>query len=66
MTTATLPELTVKRAELSTLRMVAGNEKRISKVIDPKGQLREWVGFGWIDIRKATETDRMAYPTMVD
>lgn len=47
--------------KLSTLSMVAGNEKRVRFVIDG-GMLKEWVGIGWIDIRKATAADRKKYP----
>lgn len=39
----------VKREKLTTISMVAGNEKIYKKVIDG-GQVKEWVGIGWIDI----------------
>lgn len=55
---------TVRAEELSTVSMVAGNEKRYSAVIDD-GVLKEWVGFGWIDLRDATDEDRENYPTVV-
>lgn len=55
----------VKRAELSNLRMVAGNEKKYSKVI-VDGQLKEWIGIGWIALRKATNKDRAKYPEVED
>lgn len=56
---------TIKRARLSNLRMVAGGEKRISKVV-LDDEVMEWVGIGWIPIRKATKSDRETYPTVVD
>lgn len=56
---------TVRRAELSNLRMVAGGEKRRSKVI-VEGVLKEWVGIGWITLRQATAHDKRTYPTAVD
>lgn len=55
---------TVKRSELSSIKMVAGNEKKFNKVI-ADGQLKEWIGFGWIDIRKPTAADEQHYPFAV-
>lgn len=55
---------TVKASELGNSRMVAGNEKKYSLVIQDD-QLKEWVGIGWIHIRLATDQDRMDYPTVV-
>lgn len=55
----------VARAELSTWKMVAGNEERIPVVID-NGIRKEWVGIGWIDIGPATEHDLATYPTVKD
>lgn len=49
------------RGELSNLRMVAGNERKYDKVIDD-GELKEWVGFGWITLREAVEEDYEKYP----
>ena len=57
--------ITVKRSELGTLHMAAGNERKYNKVI-VDGIVREWVGFGWIDLNKATEKDRQKYPTVID
>jgi hypothetical protein len=51
---------TVKRGELSNLRMAAGNENKYSIVI-VDGRVKEWVGIGWIDLRQATEADRKKY-----
>lgn len=45
---------TIKRNELSNIRMAAGNEKRISKVICD-GHVKEWVGIGWIDLGLPTK-----------
>lgn len=56
---------TVRADELSTVRMVAGNEKKYDLVIQ-NDHLKEWVGFGWIVIRLATDEDRLNYPTVVD
>ena len=52
---------TVARSELTNLRMVAGNEKKYSRIID-NGCLKEWCGIGWCRIRTATERDRVIYP----
>lgn len=55
----------VTRKELSNLRMVAGNEKKYGKVIID-GKLKEWIGFGWIELRDATASDRKRYPEVVE
>lgn len=55
----------VNRAELSILRMVAGNERKYTKVII-EGRLKEWVGIGWIDCGEPTEEDRAKYPEAVE
>lgn len=41
------PQKTVDAAELSFLRMVAGNENKYDRVID-EGVVKQWVGFGWV------------------
>ncbi len=56
---------TVKRSELSILKMAAGNEKKYSIVIID-GVKKEWVGIGWIDIGKPTAKDRITYPVVED
>jgi len=56
---------TVRIGEVSTLRMVAGNEAKHPVVIH-NDNLREWVGFGWITLRAATDKDRGKYPTVVE
>jgi len=56
---------TVRVSELTLLKMVAGGEKRHKIVIDTDGKLKEWVGFGWIDLRVATEHDRERWPRVV-
>lgn len=59
------PAGTVKRRELSNLRMVAGNEKKYEIVIDGDA-VKEWVGFGWIVLRAPTGRDLQRYPKVVD
>lgn len=56
---------TVYRDELTAMRMVAGNEKKYSIVVDG-GVVKEWVGFGWIEIGRASDTDRAVFPVVVD
>lgn len=56
---------TVKRSELASLLMVAGNEKKYSVVIDG-GRIKEWVGIGWIDIGAPTHADLSTYYTVED
>jgi hypothetical protein len=55
---------TVKRSELTNLKMVAGNEKRYSTVIID-GYVKDWVGFGWVTLDKATAADKKKFPTAV-
>lgn len=57
------PVNVVQAAKLSNVRMVADSAKKISRVIHD-GQLKEWVGIGWIDLREPTENDRKKYPTV--
>lgn len=55
--------MTVKASEVSMISMAAGNEKKYGKVIED-GQLKEWVGIGWIDIDE--EPDETKYPVVID
>ncbi len=52
---------TISASKLSAVAMVGGGERRIHKVVD-HGRLMEWVGIGWIDLRRATKADRLKYP----
>ena len=52
---------TVKRSELSNMKMVAGNEKKFDAVI-VDGHLKEWVGIGWIDCGEATPDHYKKFP----
>jgi hypothetical protein len=56
---------TIKRSELTNLRMVAGNERKYDNVIID-GVLKNWVGIGWVEIRTATPADKRKYPTLED
>lgn len=47
--------------DVSTIAMVAGKEKTISKIIHC-GVIKEWVGIGWIELRRATATDYLKIP----
>lgn len=55
---------TVHVSELSRIKMTGRNESIYQSVIDGD-QLTEWVGFGWIDIRKATPEDIKKFPKVV-
>jgi hypothetical protein len=55
----------IKRSELSNIKMVVGNEDRISKVI-LDGNVRQWVGIGWVDEGPATAADKLKYPRVLD
>jgi hypothetical protein len=47
--------------DVSTIAMVAGKEKTISKIIHD-GAIKEWVGIGWITIRHARPSDYLRIP----
>jgi hypothetical protein len=55
----------IKRSELSTIKMTTGGEDRISKVI-LDGNVRQWVGIGWVDEGPATDADKLKYPRVLD
>lgn len=59
------PAGAVKRSELAPIKMVAGGEKKHSRVID-NGDVLEWVGFGWVNEGPATDEDRRTCPQVVD
>ena len=59
-----MKQKTVHARELSTLKMVAGNEKKYKTVIH-QGVVKDWVGFGWIELRKPTLEDKRKYPVIV-
>jgi hypothetical protein len=54
---------TVPASALTNISMVEGNEK-IYKIVIDNGMLKEWVGIGWIELRKATAKDKDKYPTI--
>lgn len=56
---------TVKRSDLQSWKMVAGNEDVYNKVVDD-GILKEWVAIGWINLGPATDEDKATYPTVVE
>ena len=56
---------TVRRAELANHRMVGHNEKKYSRVI-LDGEVKNWVGFGWVVEHDATAEDRKKYPQVID
>ena len=55
----------VTREELTKLRMVAGNEKRYSYIVDGDRVL-QWVGIGWVEVRRPTAEDLESLPVVVD
>ncbi len=55
---------TIKRSELSNLKMSTGKNKPQIVICD--GYVKEWVGIGWIDLRKATKADEKKYPKAVE
>jgi hypothetical protein len=55
----------VQLKELTNLKMIAGNEKKYSCVII-NGILNDWVGFGWVEVRKATKKDLQKFPIAIN
>lgn len=51
----------IKPEMCSSIRMTTGGEKKYPIVID-EGRVKDWVGFGWIDIRAADNADYNLYP----
>lgn len=54
---------TIPKGGIGNSAMAGGNERVIQYVIH-KGYVKEWVGIGWIEIRKATDADEERYPTV--
>lgn len=55
---------TITIDQVSTARMVAGNENKFSTIVHD-GKVKQWVGIGWIDLRPATDQDRERFPVAV-
>ena len=53
----------VPARELSSYNMVNGNESKYRIVVDGD-IIKEWVGIGWIELRKATPEDSENYPVV--
>ncbi len=51
--------------ELGLVMMVVRNEKKFTRVIHDN-TIKMWVGFGWINLRPATQEDRNRYYEAVD
>ena len=56
---------TIKASELDTVKMVAGNEGKISRVVWGPW-LMNWVGIGWVNERPATAADKKRYPKVIE
>lgn len=59
------PPKTVTRDQLSLFKMTTGGEKKYPIVV-LGDRVKEWVGFGWIDIGEADAADRERFPLVVD
>ena len=53
----------VDTSHLSTIKMVAGAEKEISRVI-LNSRVHNWVGIGWVAEGPATTYDKKRYPAV--
>ena len=51
----------IAASKLSKMAMVNGNEELYKVVIDD-GVVKEWVGIGWIELRKANPGDYKKIP----
>lgn len=66
-------ERTVKIKDLSTVSMVARGDKlpghkgvnEVSTRVIHDGILKNWVGFGWVDERRATRADKQRYAVAI-
>jgi hypothetical protein len=54
----------VRAEECSSFKMVSGNEKRLTRVIDD-GVVKNWVGIGWVSEGSASEADRGELPHVI-
>jgi len=55
---------TIPAKKVTNMAMVNGNE-RLYKIVINDGYLMEWVGIGWIELRKATPADIKKHPVVV-
>lgn len=55
---------TIDRASLSNIKMVAGGEKKIIRIVDGLN-VKQWVGFGWVDEGEATPDELRTLPRAV-
>lgn len=51
--------------DVSTIAMVAGNESKITKIIHD-GDIKEWVGIGWVTLGRAEPRDYIKIPQVAD
>jgi|JI102314A2RNA_FD_contig_31_1035874_length_1489_multi_2_in_0_out_0_3 hypothetical protein len=56
---------TVHEQAVTTVAMVAGNEKVISAIILPVDHIWRWAGIGWIDCGPATRDEIETIPRLV-
>jgi hypothetical protein len=54
----------VPAREFTNIKMIQGNEKEYSIIVDA-GVVKQWVGIGWIELRKATTEDKEKYPNVL-
>lgn len=47
--------------DVSTICMVAGNEKKFTKIVHDR-QVKQWVGIGWVSEGVAQASDYLKYP----
>jgi hypothetical protein len=53
----------IKAKKLTNIAMVNGNENIYKTIVDD-GQVKQWIGFGWIKLHEATSKDLEKYPVV--
>jgi hypothetical protein len=53
----------IKSVECSTVKMVAGNERKFTAVVH-NGYVKHWVGFTWLCDRTAVRSDYKKFPVV--
>lgn len=54
---------TIDESELENFRMVARKDK--PGTVIHEGMVKDWVGIGWVTVRKATAADKKKFPVAV-
>lgn len=61
----TKPQLLLRRGDVTNAKMVAGNERRFTRVV-VDGRVKCWVGIGWVDEGDPTPAQLRSLPLVVE